>query len=135
MVVPVRLRLLVGIWGQVITPLSPFRVALRARCPRCGKGKLYKGLTALADNCAACGLSFKDHDSGDGPAFFTITVLGFIVAGAAIMAEIFYKPDYWIHLVLWPPLLLGLTPISLRFFKSYLLAWQYKAQLLKQDVA
>lgn len=113
--------------------LSPFRVALLGCCPQCGKGRLYKGLTALADGCSECGLSFKEHDSGDGPAFFSITVLGFIVAGAAILAEIYFKPDYWIHMMLWPPLLLALTPVSLRFFKSYLLTWQYKTKLLKQD--
>lgn len=136
MVVPVYLRLLVGRWRSIVNAaLSPSRAALKARCPKCGKGKLYKKLTTLAEACDQCGLSFRDHDSGDGPAFFSITLLGFLVAGAAVAVEMLYRPDYWIHLITWPTLLLALTPISLRFFKSYLLAWQYKTNLLSQKDA
>jgi len=119
----------------VSTPLSPLRVALRHCCPHCGKGRLYQKLTLLAESCDQCGLSYKAHDSGDGPAFFSITVLGFLIAGAAVAIELLYKPDYWIHVVVWPTLLLALTPFSLRFFKSYLLAWQYKTNLLSQKDA
>ena len=32
---------------------------LRLRCPRCGEGKLFKGLFAMADACSSCGLDFQ----------------------------------------------------------------------------
>ncbi|HLY11885.1 MAG TPA: DUF983 domain-containing protein [Planctomycetota bacterium] len=32
---------------------------LRLRCPRCGQGKLFKGLFAMADACSSCGLDFR----------------------------------------------------------------------------
>lgn len=118
---------------SVTLSISPLAVAIKDCCPFCGARTLYKGWVTLAETCSKCGLSFAEHDSGDGPAFFSITLLGFVVVGAALFVEFTYKPDYWVHLLLWPVLLLALTPISLRFFKSYLLGWQYKSQLLNQD--
>ncbi len=32
--------------------------ALKLRCPRCGEGRLFRGLLAMNDGCAVCGLSF-----------------------------------------------------------------------------
>jgi uncharacterized protein (DUF983 family) len=32
--------------------------ALRLRCPRCGQGRLFKGLFAMHDSCPHCGLDF-----------------------------------------------------------------------------
>ena len=32
---------------------------LRLRCPRCGEGKLFKGVFAMNDACPSCGLDFK----------------------------------------------------------------------------
>jgi uncharacterized protein (DUF983 family) len=33
--------------------VSPFTAGLLCRCPRCGKGALYKGLLAVAPRCGA----------------------------------------------------------------------------------
>lgn len=111
--------------------VTPFRIALTHRCPKCEQGKLYQSIIKLRESCDACGLSFIDHDSGDGPAFFTICVLGFLVTGAAVAVELIIKPNYWVHGALWIPAMIIFTPFWLRFFKSYLLALQYKMHLLK----
>jgi uncharacterized protein (DUF983 family) len=57
------------------------------RCPRCEKGKLLRGVLGVQDNCSECGLVFQHHDSGDGPVFFAITIVGFIVTVAAVVVE------------------------------------------------
>ena len=36
-----------------------FGRALRLRCPRCGAGRLFRGLFRMHDGCGACGLSFR----------------------------------------------------------------------------
>ncbi|MCI5049393.1 MAG: DUF983 domain-containing protein [Rickettsiales bacterium] len=113
--------------------LSPLKVAIKDCCPRCGEKTLYKNLLSLADECSSCGLNFSDHDSGDGPAFFTITILGFVITGGALFLEIFYRTEYWIQALIWPPVMMVLTPLCLRFFKSYLIAWRYKTELLNED--
>ena len=94
-------------------------------CPRCGKGKLFAGFLALAPRCEHCGLDFSFADSADGPAFFVMFISGFIVAGSALAVEIAYAPPYWVHAVLWIPLILITTLLPLRPMKGLLIALQY----------
>lgn len=100
--------------------------ALKATCPRCGKGPLFVQVLNLRESCSSCGLSYKFIDTGDGPAIFAIFILGFFVLGAALWVEFTYEPALWVHAVLWglvtPLLAVGL----LRFLKATLIALQYK---------
>jgi uncharacterized protein (DUF983 family) len=98
---------------------------LACRCPRCGKGKLYGGFLTLRPNCAVCGLDFAFIDTGDGPAIFIIMMAGAIVVGCALIVEVKYQPPYWLHAVLWLPLILATTLLPLRAMKSLLIALQF----------
>jgi uncharacterized protein (DUF983 family) len=100
--------------------------ALRGRCPRCGEGKLFDGYLQIAPRCSACGLDYAMFDAGDGPAVFVILIVGAIVAGSALVVEVKYSPSYWVHMVIWIPLILLLSFTMLRFMKSLLLVLQYK---------
>jgi uncharacterized protein (DUF983 family) len=106
--------------------VSPFAAGLGARCPRCGKGPLFKGFIALAANCSACGLDYSFADSGDGPAVFIALIGGFIVLGAALWTEIVYEPPLWLHMVLFLPLTIIVCLGLLRPFKGVLIALQYR---------
>lgn len=105
---------------------SPLQTALRHRCPRCGTGPLYKGYLTVRSECTECGLDYTEHDIGDGPAFFTLTILGFVVIGFAALLETMFRAPYWLNFVLSTTLLAILTPLLLRLFKSYLIAMKYK---------
>jgi uncharacterized protein (DUF983 family) len=98
---------------------------LACKCPRCGRGKLYAGFLNLRPNCEACGLDYAFIDSGDGPAVFIIMIAGAIVVGCALIVEIKYQPPFWLHAVLWLPLILATTLLPLRSMKSLLIALQY----------
>ena len=37
---------------------------------------------------------------------FVILIAGFIVVGAALIVEVIYQPPFWLHAVLWLPLIL-----------------------------
>ena len=104
---------------------SPLVAGLLGRCPRCGKGRLFQGFLALRPRCEHCGLDFSFADSADGPAFFIMFFSGFIVAGSALAVEILYAPPYWVHAVLWIPLILITTLLPLRPLKGFLIALQY----------
>ncbi len=106
--------------------ISPFHAGLMGLCPRCGKGKLFKGYLALDDGCNHCGLSYDFANSGDGPAVFIILIAGFIVTGAALYTEVVYQPPLWVHAALWLPFGLALPLLLLRPFKATLIALQYK---------
>jgi uncharacterized protein (DUF983 family) len=103
----------------------PVMRGLAGRCPRCGKGKLFDGFLALRPHCEACGLDYSFVDSADGPAFFVMFFAGFIVAGSALAVEVLYAPPYWVHAVLWTPLILLTTLAPLRPMKGLLIALQY----------
>jgi uncharacterized protein (DUF983 family) len=98
---------------------------LCCRCPRCGKGRLFAGFLAVAPRCEHCGLDFSFVDSADGPAFFVMFISGFIVAGSALAVEFAYSPPYWVHALLWTPLILITTLGPLRPVKGLLISLQY----------
>ena len=95
--------------GRACPCASPVMRGLAGRCPRCGKGKLFDGFLTLRPRCEACGLDYSFVDSGDGPAFFVMLFAGFIVVGSALVVEVLYQPPFWVHAVLWLPLILLTT--------------------------
>ena len=98
---------------------------LAGRCPRCRKGRLFSGFLNLRKECDACGLDYAFADAGDGPAIFVILISGFIVVGAALIVEVTYQPPFWMHAVLWGPLILVVTLLPLRLLKGLLIVLQY----------
>jgi uncharacterized protein (DUF983 family) len=113
---------------QTTTPPSPFVAGLKARCPRCGQGPLFRSGLVLREKCERCGLSYAFADSGDGPAVFAIFILGFLVLGGALLVEFRLGPPIWVHVVLWGLLTPLLALILLRLLKATLIALQYKHQ-------
>lgn len=107
-------------------PVDPVRAGLTCTCPRCGQGKLFDGLVKLRSECRNCGLDYSFADAGDGPAVFVILIIGFVVVGLALWTEVTYSPPFWLHLILWLPLTIGLCLWLLRVLKALLIALQYR---------
>jgi uncharacterized protein (DUF983 family) len=105
---------------------SPFVAGLKARCPRCGEGALFRSGLILRDKCERCGLSYAFADSGDGPAVFAIFILGFLVLGGALLVEFRIGPPAWVHVALWGVLTPLLAFGLLRVLKAILIALQFK---------
>jgi uncharacterized protein (DUF983 family) len=106
-------------------PVPVLTAALFCRCPRCGQGKLYDGLLSVAASCARCGLDLRAQDAGDGPAAFVVLILGAISVALAILIEAKFEPPAWIHLVLWPPFVIGGGILLMRHLKAGMIALQY----------
>ncbi len=106
--------------------VAPLSAGLRCRCPACGRGKLYDGLLAVAERCSECGLDLRPHDSGDGPAVFVIFILGAMVIPFVFAFERLVEPPTWAHMVIWPPIVIGLAIALLRPMKATLVALHYK---------
>jgi uncharacterized protein (DUF983 family) len=98
---------------------------LACRCPRCGMGKLYSGFLDLRPSCEVCGLDYAFIDAGDGPAIFIIMIAGAVVVACALIVEVKYQPPFWVHAVLWLPLILATTLLPLRSMKALLIALQF----------
>ena len=84
------------------------------------------GLLTVRARCSHCDLDFAAVDPGDGPAVFVILILGFVVVGLALWVEVKFEPPYWVHAVLWLPLISFGSIGLLRPFKATLIALQYR---------
>ena len=107
-------------------PIPPVQAGLRCRCPRCGRGALFRGLLTVNPRCPACGLDLAPHDAGDGPAVFVILILGALVVPLALLLESALAPPTWLHLVVWPPVIVGLAILLLRPMKATLVAYHFR---------
>ncbi|HEY5337632.1 MAG TPA: DUF983 domain-containing protein [Rhizomicrobium sp.] len=117
-------------WGydRQMHPNEPsnLRAALLGLCPRCGQGPLFDGYLTIAKNCSNCGLNYAVFDVGDGATVFVILIAGFLICGAALVVEVKYSPPYWVHAIIWLPLILITVLGGLRLVKAALMVLQYK---------
>ena len=107
---------------------SPIATGLAGRCPRCGQGKLFSGFLKVADCCSVCGLDLSKADSADGPAFFIMLLVPALIIPIAMWVEFSYMPPFWLHALLWTPLIIGLSVALLRPLKGVMVALQFKHQ-------
>lgn len=105
-----------------------YQAGLRCRCPRCGKGRVYKAYLVFAERCTVCGLDFRFADAGDGPAVFVILIAGAFIVTCALIVEVNFSPPYWLHAILWLPLTIGMCLGLLPPLKATLFALQYRNQ-------
>jgi uncharacterized protein (DUF983 family) len=56
---------------------------------------------------------------------FIILFAGFVVVFAALLVEVLYQPPFWLHALLWGPLILLITLGPLRPIKGLMIALQY----------
>jgi uncharacterized protein (DUF983 family) len=63
---------------------------LKGRCPACGKGAMFWAYLKVEVNCAACGHELGRYPADDGPAYFTILLVGHLV-----IAPLLFLPIVW----------------------------------------
>ena len=85
------------------------------RCPRCGKGKLFKGYLNPQGKCTICDLNFEDLKADDGPAYITMGLVCLFIVPFFFVMEALYEPPIGIALLISLPLtlaiILGLLPL------------------------
>ena len=108
---------------------------MTCRCPRCGEGRIFAGLLTVRPSCPACGLDLSAEDAGDGPAVFLIFFLGAVAVGIAALMEIEFEPPIWVHLLVLTPLIVAGAIGLLRPMKAFMIALQYRHNLLNPPQA
>ena len=98
---------------------------MMGRCPACGEGKLFRAFVKVADRCPACGEDLHHHRADDFPAYLTIFLVGHLVVPIAMYVEIAYQPSYWLHTILWAPLVIVLSIGLLQPIKGMIVALQW----------
>ena len=98
--------------------VTGFKRGLARRCPNCGRGRLFQGYLKVEPTCAACGHDNGAYRADDGPAYFTILIIGHI-----FIAPLFAMPFIWtanpaVVLAIALPLVAASTLTLLAFVKG-----------------
>ncbi len=106
-------------------PVSPYAAGFGGKCPRCGQGALFKGFLALRERCAVCELDYAKADSGDGPAFFVMSLVSFFAVALAFVARFVWDAPMGVALFASIGFTVVSTLLLLRPIKATLIALQY----------
>ena len=63
---------------------------LRGKCPHCNEGALYWRYLKVEPRCQACGHDLAQYPADDGPAYFTILIVGHL-----LVAPLLFFPIIW----------------------------------------
>lgn len=81
----------------------------RKRCPNCGGGPLFSGYLKVRPTCASCSQELFHHKADDLPAWATILIVGHVVVGGMVTAELSWSPPAWLQWTVWPVVALLMT--------------------------
>lgn len=109
--------------------LTGLKRGLRARCPDCGHGGLFRGYLAVNTQCARCGHATGDYRADDGPAYFTMLLIGHLVIAPLLAFSFIRTANPWLLVAITLPLLALLTLVLLRVVKGGLIGvlWATRA--------
>lgn len=115
--------------------ISPISAGIRCRCPNCGEGQVFRGFLTFKTKCDACEADLSIADAGDGPAFFVMFAALIFIVPTAMFTELAFRPPWWVHALIWPPVVFGFCLALLRPFKATLFAlqWRHKAGQAQLD--
>lgn len=85
-----------------------FRRGLGGRCPNCGEGRLFSGYLKVEPRCEACGHDLSVYRADDGPAYFTILIVGHLIVAPLLCFSFIWtwSPALVLALTL-PPILIA----------------------------
>ena len=94
---------------------APSRLAailrgLAHRCPNCGEGPLYRAYLKVVGECGSCRHRLGEYRADDGPAYFTILLVGHLVVAPMLFLQWIWKAPIWLVL---PSTLIPLAVITL----------------------
>jgi len=98
---------------------------IRARCPACAHGRLYKRYLKTAKICHNCGEELFHHRADDAPPYFTMLIVGHVVVALVLATEIALSPPIWVDMLVWLPLTVILSALLLPSIKGAVLALQW----------
>jgi len=101
----------------------------RLRCPNCGEGAMFGAYLKVNNACPHCGEELHHHRADDAPPYFTILIVGHLIVAGVMMVEDYFHPDYWVHILMWFPLTIGLSLWLLPRIKGALVGLQWALRM------
>ena len=99
------------------------------KCPRCGEAPMFDGYLSVRDTCDSCGLEFHHHRADDMHPWITILIVGHLVVPLMLTAATSWGWPDWVHMTLWPALVLVLSLTILPFAKGFVIALQWALKM------
>jgi uncharacterized protein (DUF983 family) len=104
--------------------LKFLRRGLAKKCPNCGLFPIFSRYVKTHKKCSKCGINFSEYKSDDGPAYFTIFIVGHILIPLILLTEKNFSPPTVIQMIIWPLITITLTLWLLPKIKGAFLAFQ-----------
>lgn len=103
---------------------------LRCKCPRCGKGRLFRQYLKVADACDRCGLDFSHHRADDLPAYVAITIVGHILVIGLMHSQMSGEEIApWVYLAWLVPMAIILPLLILPSIKGAIVGFQWAKKM------
>lgn len=106
---------------------------LRHRCPECGEGRLYRSYLKVEPVCEACGHELGSYPADDGPAYFTILIVGHLVVAPLLFFPWIWEASPWITVPLTLASLATLTLLLLPRVKGAVIGALWAIRLRKAE--
>jgi len=107
----------------------------KLRCPRCGKGHMFRAYLKVADTCDVCGEELHHHRADDFPPYLSIVIVGHIIVGVMLHLEMSYEIAPWIYVVTMVPAAIILPLIMLPSLKGAIVGMQWAHRMHGFDTA
>lgn len=115
--------------------LTGLKRGLMHRCPNCGDGRLYVRYLKVDPDCEACGHDLADYPADDGPAYFTILIIGHLFVAPLLLFPFIWKAPVGLVLPLTVLPLAALTLVLLPRVKGAVIGALWAIKLRKAEDA
>jgi uncharacterized protein (DUF983 family) len=99
------------------------------RCPRCGKGKLFRSYLKVVDDCPACGEEFFHHRADDLPPYIAIFIVGHALVGIMMHMEMVWRVHPMTYVFTMLPLAVILPLAMLPSIKGAIVGLQWALKM------
>jgi len=99
------------------------------RCPKCGKGKLFRSYLKVVDECAACGEEFFHHRADDLPPYVAIFIVGHVLVGIMMHMEMVWRVHPMTYVFTMLPLAVILPLAMLPSIKGAIVGLQWALRM------
>lgn len=105
----------------------------KGRCPHCGEGRLFWRYLKVSPRCPACDHDLAQYPADDGPAYFTILIVGHLIVAPLLLFPFIWQASPWIVL---PATLIPLavsTLLLLPVVKGWFIGLMYALRIRQAD--
>ncbi len=126
--------------GAMTTPQRPgFLTALnrglKGRCPACGEGRLFWRYLKVEPTCPACSHDLAQYPADDGPAYFTILIVGHVIVAPLLLFPFIWQAPVAVVLAATLLPLTGATLLLLPRIKGAFIGGLYALGVKESDAA